>query len=1279
MGNKKLSILLLYVGMIGISMLYNATRATATHVYGADLFYTHVSGNTYTLTLHVYGDCGSGQFPSLSSSYAEMEIYNGNTLTRRDTLILQNPIAGVEVTPVCPTQANNTRCKSTSSTVPGIKKFVYSKTITLSTTSGSWRFLFTGTMMINSFAGRSGNITNVTSAGSTVMQLEATLNNLLGPNSSPALTTVPTPFFCINKSTGYNSGAVDPNNDSLVYGLVPGLISGGTVSYATGYSATAPLAASTGTFNTSSSTGQINFTPNLVQQSLVVQKVSEYKNGILVGTSMREMTFIVFSTCINNSPGGKIANSNMGKVDNAGTTIKVCKGAGVLNFNINPTDADNDTITATVSGLPTGATLSFSNNNTKTPTSTFSWDISARPVGTYTFFVNYRDNGCPLASNQTTAYTVNIQELPSSTSVVTNALCNGTASGAITITGKGINSPFTYAIGSGSYSTASTFSSLLSGTHKLFVKDSLGCIKDTTITVGQPTALAFTNIQTTKTICYKTATAEIKVNSVSGGTTPYTYAIGSGTFGTSNTFSSLASGVHTIHLKDKNGCTLDSNVTVSETGELNIDKLLLTPTICFNTATGKAVVVAAGGVSPYTYAIGTGNFSSSDTFINLNATQYKFTVKDNNNCTKDSTITIPNAAKIIPSASVKQNTCQPLNTGGVTLAATGGTPAYTYALGTGAYSAQASFSSLAVATYTFHIKDKNNCVVDTNITIQDSLILNAGSTITNALCKDSSSGAITINPNNGASPYTYSMGTSAYTSSPTFTRLAAGAYTFRIKDNQGCTTTLAAMIAEPLRVAPQFSFALPACKGNNNGSITVTATGGTPQYEFAFGNASFSTIGINNNLATGNYPISVRDSKGCRIDTIVTLLEPETIRMSVTLQDLLCNNDNSGRVRVAGSGGTPPYTYSSGQAPFTTSSVLTGLAAGTHIINIRDQKNCAEDTTITLTEPAKLFIDSIATINPTCEGFTDGLITVFADGGVSPYTFKANSGQFNAENSLGNLAEGRHAVTVRDANNCLSDSSITLTGLPHILFGADVENTMCNNSNDGIIIINASGGVAPFKYQLSNGPVVSNPVFENLEAGTYPFIIIDSAGCKKDSSAIISMPDKIQITVAASNNDCNGPDDGGTLIATVIGGTPGYSYIWAHNPEHNESSLGGLANGSYKVVVKDANSCTDSAIATVLYENCCNLFIPNAFTPNRDGLNDVVRVLVKGDFKLEIFAIYNRFGERVFYTTDMAQGWNGIYKANDQDVGTYNYFVKGICGNGGTQEVFHKGTIMLIR
>jgi gliding motility-associated-like protein len=98
-----------------------------------------------------------------------------------------------------------------------------------------------------------------------------------------------------------------------------------------------------------------------------------------------------------------------------------------------------------------------------------------------------------------------------------------------------------------------------------------------------------------------------------------------------------------------------------------------------------------------------------------------------------------------------------------------------------------------------------------------------------------------------------------------------------------------------------------------------------------------------------------------------------------------------------------------------------------------------------------------------------------------------------------------------------------------------------------------------------------------------------------------------------------------------------------------------------------------------MYDNCCKPFIPDAFTPNNDGKNDKARILFKGDLTLKLFSIFNRFGEVVFTTNDINDGWDGIYNGELQDIGTYNYYIKAICGNSSNNEVEYKGTITLIR
>jgi hypothetical protein len=159
-------------------------------------------------------------------------------------LRIENPSAGVEITPVCAADRARTQCTSTSYTIPGIKKFVYSLNYTLPYESATWRFIFKGNYGASA-AGRAAAITNITAG--TTLELMATLNNIGRTNSNPILTVVPTPFFCLNGSCNYNPGAVDPEGDSLTFALVPGKVGGSTtcaiggpVTYTTGVLAWTP-------------------------------------------------------------------------------------------------------------------------------------------------------------------------------------------------------------------------------------------------------------------------------------------------------------------------------------------------------------------------------------------------------------------------------------------------------------------------------------------------------------------------------------------------------------------------------------------------------------------------------------------------------------------------------------------------------------------------------------------------------------------------------------------------------------------------------------------------------------------------------------------------------------------------------------------------------------------------------------------------------------------------------------------------------------------------------
>ncbi len=406
--------------------LFITTNASASHIFGVDLYYTYVSGNTYTVSMAVYGDCGSSvpaTFATLYTSTPEIEVYNGSSLYRTLTLQPVNP-EGEEVTPVCASQINNTNCNG--GTVQGVRKFVYTQTITLSGASANWLFHFDGAMGNTSSAGRSNSIGNIIiPASGSIITLDAKLNNVTAPNSSSVYTTIPTPFFCDLVPANFNPGAVDPNTDSLSFALVPGIdgATGQAVNYNPGFSATQPLAVTPGTFAFDPSTGQLTFTPNLLQRSLVVYTVSEYRRGVLVGTSQREMTVVILA-CNNTPPTGRISSAGSAGVTIIDSThLSACGSTGTFSFRISPTDSTtNETIS--VAGLPTAgqtpATFNVSNNGTSTAQGNFSWSTAGVTPGTYNFFITFKSDACPLASTQTVAYSIIVT--PASTPAIAIAI-----------------------------------------------------------------------------------------------------------------------------------------------------------------------------------------------------------------------------------------------------------------------------------------------------------------------------------------------------------------------------------------------------------------------------------------------------------------------------------------------------------------------------------------------------------------------------------------------------------------------------------------------------------------------------------------------------------------------------------------------------------------------------------------------------------------------------------------------------------------------------------------
>lgn len=1490
----------------------------ATHIFGMDLYYTHVSGLTYNVNLVVYGDCAGSAFFTLSGASPVIDIYNGGTYINSVNLSIQPPAAGLEVTPVCASRASGTTCINPSYTIPGVKKFVYSANVTLSSTSTVWRFLFNGRMGGTSTAGRSTSITNISIGTSGApIQLVDTLNNSGADNSSAVYTSIPTPFYCINNTSNFNPAAVDPEGDVLDFSLVPGMdaSTSSSVPYVWPYSATAPLAASSGSFSFSSTTGQISFYPNVVQRSLVVYNVRETRGGVLRGTSQREMTVVVLSPCTNTPPVASISSPSAGSVT-GGTNLSICSNADSFYFNINPTDADGDTIAMSISGLPSGATFGISNNNTRSPSGRFAWNTRRAAPGIHTFYITLLDNGCPTTSNQTIAFTVTILPAPTGAGIIltgasctrqarvhftgsgtgplainvlsgttsvrvytgvtstvsdslpagnytvrfydptgctfdtslnivppapvsfsissTGTICPGTATGTITVAGasdglvysysldtaaygssgvytgvsegrhtvhvrdsrgcrhdtvitirppapilanigirnpdcNGVHNgsitvtaynsiaPYTYALNSGSFVSIGSFGGLASGRDTLHIRNAVGCQLDTIITLvdsitlggtvyltpimcygGDATAImnaiggfggpytysydtfaldginiktvpgsyhtfhirdgnncAFDtflrvpeppvlyNITTaTGVTCHASATASITITG-SGGMPGYTYSLNGSAFTTTGVFSGLVAGNYITVVKDTNGCMINDTLTLTDPAPLVFDSINISNASCFGYNDGSIRVFASGGGGRIVYGLNdTSRLVATSFFAGLSAGVQTVYIKDNLGCLMDSAVVLTQPGAIIPSVAIVQPLCSTLHNGQVTLSATGGRPGYTYAPAGGLYSDTGTYTNLAAGTHRFYVRDTMGCVRDTTFTLSNTRFVYGIFGIRNASCAGDTDAVITVSGAGGTSPYQYAIAGGTYRDTGNFTGLYPALWTVSIRDSDGCISDTTINVREPNALIATAATLAVSCFGGNDGFITVRAAGGTSPYLFSLNGSPFDTITIFTGRVAGPDTIAIKDTAGCILDTVVTVGTPSPLRWSgFSLTNVRCYNGADGIITVSVSGGTPPYMYSIDGGTLRSTPTFTGLTAGFHLIRVVDANGCTSDTVRSLTQPTSIEIDTLLITNATCEGYADGIVAVYAHGGTPALTYSIDNTTFEPIPLFGTLTEGNYTLFIKDNNGCLLDTTIHISGYPHINFGSTtVKNTTCAGRADGQVNVQATGGIPPLSFILSGRtPAPEAPTtFTGLASGRYTLTVTDSAGCRKDTALTVSAADTMNVLTMMTPNDCIGDDIGGVIYVQVKGGAVPYRYLWVHDSTTNPY-IAGMPNGRYTVHVWDNNGCEDSVTTAIEYNDCCVPMVPNAFSPNNDGKNDVFRVKYKGDIRVIEFSVFNRYGQRIYMTEYSEQGWDGTFNNTPCDIGTYFYYIRLICGNKHSTVLEFKGDVSLIR
>lgn len=728
---------------------------------------------------------------------------------------------------------------------------------------------------------------------------------------------------------------------------------------------------------------------------------------------------------------------------------------------------------------------------------TFAQSYSSLTIGIHS--VRAKDgNGCIVTQN------INVLNTQP-TAVVTNTTPTGCASpnGTITLGAvTGGRSPYTFSVDGSAFTTTTNYTGLAAGTHTIVVKDQTGCSLTTTTSITvtpSPTAIAIT---TSASAC-SVSTGTITLGAVTGGTAPYTYSIDGSLFTTTTNYTGLAGGTHVIVVKDANGCTFTTSATIANT-QPTAASITTTPSSCGSTGT-IAIGAVTGGVSPFTYSVNNGAFTTVTTYNNRPAGTYTVSVKDFNGCVLTQTVTITNTS---PTALAVTSTTTPCGASNGTVsigAVTGGVSPFTYSFNGSAFTGTTNYTGLAAGVYTLIVKDANACTFTVSVTVvSDAGPTGLSVTNTGTTC-GSANGTITVGTaTGGTAPFTYSVDNGAFTSATTFSNILFGTHSVRVKDANGCIFPVTTTLTNAAGPTDVVLTSTNATCGNVNGTITIGAvTGGTLPFTYSLNGSAFTTTTSYTGLPAATYTVTVRDANNCLYSETRSLSSsagPSAINFN--FRHTGCTTaPNTGFVTVTGVvGGTSPFTYSFNGSAFTSATSYSNLVVGTYTLIAKDANGCTVSQTITIIDvPNGPSNFTSSEVDPGC-GLSNGSVVVTGvTGGTAPLQYRLGVGSsFTSSNTFTGLAAGSYPLNIRDNNGCetafvgaVLSSPGGPSGLSH-----SFTNSTCNLPNGTITINSVTGGVPPYQYSLNGGTFQGSSTFTGVAAGvSMPLVIRDANGC----------------------------------------------------------------------------------------------------------------------------------------------------------------------------------------
>lgn len=694
---------------------------------------------------------------------------------------------------------------------------------------------------------------------------------------------------------------------------------------------------------------------------------------------------------------------------------------------------------------------------------------------------------------------------------------------------------------------------------------------------------------------------------------------------------------------------------------------------CLGGTNGSATVNISGGMPPYNY-LWTPSAQTGSVMSGVPAGPYTVSVSDAGAC--GSTFTTVNIPQPIssPSLVVMQTqsiTCNGANDGSIVVNAYGGTGTISYSWAPGGMTS-ATVTNLSPTIYTVTVTDINNCTASTTIQITEPPALSVTVSSGSVSCNGGNDGWVSATASGGNSGYSYTW-TPINSNNSYVSNLPVGNYSVTIKDLNGCLIGDTISITQPPALSISATSNSATCYGIPTGSGTVTVNGGVGGYQYQWlpvgGSQSVAT-----NLPGGQYTINVLDGNQCPISTTLMINQPSSITLVTAPDATICYGTQT-NIFANASGGTSPYTYTwsngnSGAGPF----LVSPLSTSFYNVYVTDANNCTSETkTIKITVLPPITV--VPTSTSICDKDTVIISGSYYGGNGGPYTLNWNTGATtNTLMVTGDYAQNPMTYTLNVSDGCTNPDgvgvfTVNVNPLPILSFVANPVNGCVPLK----VSFNATAGSSfdSYLWDLGNGQTgQTNPaevIYSTVDTFDIKLSMTTMFGCFKDTT-VMNVVQTYSVPIASFyvSQPVISELDGLEYFTNTSYG--GLTYFWNFGDNTSANNTASTFNaehlytipGDYTISLVATNSygCTDTTYQKISVRPDVAIYIPNAFTPDGDGLNDVFLPQGVGvqnlNYKMQIL---DRWGTVVFTSEDFSKGWDGTYKGKPVEVGVYAYYI----------------------